>query len=397
MERQSLNSDEIDLLAIAKLLWAKRYTLVASTLGFLIAGILFAQAQTTVYKGKVVVNSLTEAELVGFNAWNQGIVWATSIDPWASIDSLGIPTKNTALSSSKVTTKRLADNFRTYFQRGDALDSALRQHSREIKNFEGNAIQLAALITSLRRNFVLEENDLGEVTITITTSDKSESLQILSTTLAKISQAVKRDSLKSIYSILAATELSRKFELKRLSVEIEAYRRLYEFKKTQSLTLLREQASVARALGLENPLVSGEANRTSAGFINLEQNRLDPFESSYFLQGYNAIEKQIANFENRADDNLALMTANAENLILAKERLTNNDISKVLRPLIDATSFRDSEFRIVKINVDNLDFISQMNKARLAGMVSAIGFLLSIATVLVRYPLQKRDAETGAA
>ena len=172
---------------------------------------------------------------------------------------------------------------------------------------------------------------------------------------------------------------------------------MYEFKKTQSLTLLREQASVARALGLENPLVRGEANRTSTGFVNLEQNRLDPFESSYFLQGYNAIEKQIANFENRADDNLALMIANAENLILAKERLVNNDISKVLRPLIDATSFRDSEFNIVKINLDNLDFISQTNKARLAGMVSAIGFLLSIATVLVRDALQKRDAETGAA
>ena len=310
MERISSKSDDIDLLTIALVLWAKRNTVIASTLGFVVAGILFAHAQTTIYQGKIVINPLTDAELAGFNEWNQGISGATSFD------RLGVLTSNTSLHSSKVDSESLLKKFRAYFQRGEALNSALREHSKEIKNFKGDALELATLMAELRRNFMLEESEFGEVSITITSSDKSESLQILSTVVKSISQAVKQDSLQTINSILAAKELSRQLAIKKLSVDLEAYKRLYEFRKNRSLTLLREQASVTRTLGLENPVVSGDRNRTSTGVVNFERNKLDPFESSYFLQGYNAIEKQIANVKIRDEDDINLMTDNAEDLIL---------------------------------------------------------------------------------
>ena len=277
------------------------------------------------------------------------------------------------------------------------MDSALRQHSREIKKFEGNAMQLAALMTNLRRNFLLEEDTSGGVKITITTYDKSESLQILSTTVEKISQAVKQDSLKTINSILAAKELSRQLELQRLSADVKAYTRLYEFRKNRNLTLLREQASIARLLGLENPLVNGGPNQILTGVVNFERNKLDPFESSYFLQGYNAIEKQIANVEIRDEDDFNLLTENAENTILARERLVEYSIAENLRSLIDETPFNDPDFIIVQVEPTNLEFIPQTNKKQLVGIVSAIGFLLSIFTVLVGHALQQPDVETGAA
>ena len=391
MERISSKSDDIDLLTIALVLWAKRNTLIASTLGFVVAGILFAYAQTTIYQGKIVINPLTDAELAGFNEWNQGISGATSFD------RLGVLTSNTSLHSSKVDSESLLKKFRAYFQRGEALNSALREHSKEIKNFKGDALELAASMARLRRNFVLEEDEFGEIIITITTSDKVESLQILSTVVESISQAVKQDSLQTINSILAAKELSRQLEIERLSVDIEAYKSLYNFRKNRSLTLLREQASIARTLGLESPVLSGDRNQTSTGVVNFERNELDPFESSYFLQGYNAIEKQIANVEMRDQDDINLMTDNAEDLILAQERLERYSIAETLRPLIDDTPFHDPDFMIVQTNLNNLDFISQTNKALLAGMVAAVGFLLSIVTVLVGHAIQQRDVETGAA
>ena len=277
------------------------------------------------------------------------------------------------------------------------MNSALREHSKEIKNFKGDALELAASMARLRRNFVLEEDEFGEIIITITTSDKFESLQILSTVVESISQAVKQDSLQTINSILAAKELSRQLEIERLSVDIEVNRSLYEFRKNRSLTLLREQASVARTLGLENPVVSGDRNRTSTGVVNFERNKLDPFESSYFLQGYNAIEKQIANVEIRDEDDVNLMTDNAEELVLAQERLARYNIVESLRPLIEDTPFHDPDFIIVQVDLTNLDFISQTNKVQLVGVVSAVGFLLSIISVLVGHALKQRDVETGAA
>ena len=85
------------------------------------------------------------------------------------------------------------------------------------------------------------------------TTDRSESIQILSTVIGAISQVVKEDALRSIDSILATMSLARQMEIEKLSVELEAHKRLYELRKDHSLTLLREQASVARALNLEHP------------------------------------------------------------------------------------------------------------------------------------------------
>ena len=80
MNSTTLKSNEIDLLAIALALWAKRYILIVSTLSFVVAGILYARAQPIVYHGKVVINPLNEAELIGFNKWNQGISKAVLLD-----------------------------------------------------------------------------------------------------------------------------------------------------------------------------------------------------------------------------------------------------------------------------------------------------------------------------
>ena len=84
----------------------------------------------------------------------------------------------------------------------------------------------------------------------------------------------------------------------------------------------------------------------------------------------------------RDDDNIHLMT-DATDLILAQKRLEHYSIADILRPLIDDTPFHDPDFMIIQTNLNNLNFTSQTNKALLAGLVSTIGFLISIVTVLI--------------
>ena len=404
MDRISSKTNEMDLLTITLTLWGKRTVLAAATLGFVAAGILLAYARTSVYEGKIVINPLTEAELTGFHKWNQGVSRVASFD-WrgtstldASFNSFLFPSEPTAsLKSAIATPESLGKKFRIYFQRGEALNSALRQHSKEIENFKGDELEIAALLTKLRRNFVLEEDKSGEVSITITTTDKARSIQILSTVVEVISQAVKQDILKSINSILDAKELSRKLEIERLSVEFEAHKRLYEFKKNQSLTLLREQASVARILNLENPLVNGDPKQPSTGVFNFAKNELDLFESSYFLQGYDAIEKQIANVETRDDGDIVLMAGNGDDLILIRERLARYNTSEILRPLIKDSPYHDPDFIIINVDLNNLDFISKTNKTLSVSIVSAVGFLLSVVAILVTHALKQGDTQKGVA
>ena len=277
------------------------------------------------------------------------------------------------------------------------MNSALRLHSKEIKNFKGDALELATSMASLRGKFMLETDESGEVSITMATTDRSESIQILSTVIGAISQVVKEDALRSIDSILATMSLARQMEIEKLSVELEAHKRLYELRKDHSLTLLREQASVARALNLEHPAGNNVLNQTSTGYGTLGNNLLSPFESAYFLQGYSAIEKQIANVEMREDEDMILLNGQVEDLMLTHERLVRYDMDKILRLLISATPFHDPDFVIIQADLNGVGFVSQTNKAKLTGIISFVGFMLSVITVLVNYGLRQRDVEAGAA
>ena len=104
MERTSSKIDEIDLLNVAKTLWEKRKIIIASTLGFIVSGTMFAFSQTMVYEGNIVVHPLTDAELVGFNKLNQVMSVTHSKDP--------------VLSTSMVTSRRLMNSFRNHSERG---------------------------------------------------------------------------------------------------------------------------------------------------------------------------------------------------------------------------------------------------------------------------------------
>ena len=170
MDRISSKINEMDLLTITLTLWGKRTVLAAATLAFVAAGILLAYARTPVYEGKIVINPLTEAELTGFDKWNQGVSRVASFD-WrgtstldASFNSFLVPSEPMAsLKSAIATPESLGKKFRIYFQRGEALNSALRQHSKEIENFKGDELEIASLLAKLRRNFVLEEDKSGEL------------------------------------------------------------------------------------------------------------------------------------------------------------------------------------------------------------------------------------------
>ena len=157
------------------------------------------------------------------------------------------------------------------------------------------------MLSAMTNDYVLEvdaksslDTKPDKIRIIFKTSDTVESFKVLSTALELISNTSKDEILSSIQSKLEATRLSRKLELDRVAAEFEGYLRLYEARKQRSLTLLREQADLARELGIETPArkVLGE---------EVAELGLDFFESNYFLQGYRAIEKQISNIEQREE------------------------------------------------------------------------------------------------
>ncbi len=281
------------------------------------------------------------------------------------------------------------------------MNTALSEHSKAVTDFGGDSEQRRSLLNGLRSNFELENLKLeiledGTAKITFETTDMAESVKVLSTTMALISDSVKSEMLRSFHSKLKAAELSRQIDLERISIEIETFRRLYEARKNRSLTIMSEQAAIARQLGIEYP-INALPDASPPGFIDFQKSDLDPFESRYFLQGYRAIEKQIANLQQRAEGDYGLMIDEVDPLILEQARLQAYSFSAVLTPLLEEMPLNDADFKIVRADIDGIDFAPRHKKLLLIAIVGIAGLLLAMIYILLRHAIETRKSEVTPA
>ena len=391
-DQSSSSSDEIDLLDLLLVLWKRRIILGLSTLAFSCLGVLLALAHTPTYKGQVQVHQLNDVEMAGFDAWNQGVKIATRSALPDNMETLIWPSDiNSGLSS--ITSKSLADTFNASYQRGDALVAALRKHSTAVQNFNGDEEELDLMLSEMANDFALNEDSKSrKVSIVFTTSDKAESSKTLSSTLDMISSNSKADILRSIQSKLEAAKLSRKLELDRITTEFEGYSQIYEARKKRSLTLLREQANVARELGIENPAYSMSGSSRQARIYETPEVGLDTFESHYFMQGYRAIEKQIANIEQRKDNQNSTLVAGIDQLLLNRTLVEKNNVLEMMTPLMAQLPLQNQDFSLVQVDLGKTKFESDGNRRLIAIFVTLIGLLITVVLILANAAIKKRSA-----
>ena len=393
VDQSSSSRDEIDLLELLLILWKRRLMLGLSALAFFSLGVLLAMAHTPTYKGQVQVHQLNEIEMAGFDTWNQGIRIATRSTRPMSMETLDWPS-DTNIDLSSITSTSLADTFNESYQRGDALVAALRKHSTAVQNFNGDEEELDLMLSGRANNCALnEDSKSGKVSIVFTTSDKVESTKILSSTLDMISSNSKADILRSIQSKLEAARLSREFELDRITTEFEGYSQIYEARKKRSLTLLREQANIAHELGIENPTYSMSDSSRQAQIYGIPEVGLDTFESHYFLQGYRAIEKQIANIEQRNDNQNSTLFANIDQLVLNRTLIEKNNDLEMMAPLIIKLPLHDQDFSLVRVDLSKTKFESDGSRRLIAIFVTLIGLLITVVLILANAAIKRRSAD----
>ena len=160
---------------------------------------------------------------------------------------------------------------------------------------------------------------------------------------------------------------------------------------------MREQASVARQLGIDTPF-SLKGTDSSLNIPNgLGRQKLAPFESNYFLQGYLAIEEQIANIQQRVAGDDGAMMNDVDPLILERARLQNYNAADVLTPYVDQIPLNEPEFRIVRADLAGTRYERQTSKLLLVVLFTSVGVLLTIIFLLAQLAIQQRDSDEKAA
>ena len=375
------------------ILWKRRIILGVSGLVFFSLGVLLALVHTPTYKGQVQVHQLNENEMAGFDAWNQGVRMSTRSALPMTMETLVWPS-DTNIDLSSITSKSLADTFNASYQRGDALVAALRKHSTAVQNFNGDEEELDLMLSEMANDFALNEDSKSrKVSIVFTTSDKAESSKILSSTLGMISSNSKADLLRSIQSKLEAARLFRELELGRIATEFEGYSQIYEARKKRSLTLLREQANIARELDIENPKYSMQNSSGQTQIYEIPKVPLGTFESHYFLQGYSAIEKQIANIEKRNDNQNSTLFADVDQLVLNRTLLEKNNVLEMMTPLMAKLPLHNQDFSLVRVDLGKTKFESDGSRRLIAIFVTLVGLLITVVLILANAAIKRRKAD----
>ena len=157
--------------------------------------------------------------------------------------------------------------------------------------------------------------------------------------------------------------------------------------------MLREQANIARELDIENPKYSMQNSSGQTQIYEIPKVPLGTFESHYFLQGYSAIEKQIANIEKRNDNQNSTLFADVDQLVLNRTLLEKNNFLEMMTPLMAKLPLHNQDFSLVRVDLGKTKFESDGSRRLIAIFVTLVGLLITVVLILANAAIKRRKAE----
>ena len=162
-------------------------------------------------------------------------------------------------------------------------------------------------------------------------------------------------------------------------------------RKERSLTLLREQADIARELAIETPSYAISPASRQAQSLETPPSHLDSFESQYFLQGYRAIEKQISNIEQREDSQNFPLVAEIDWLVLNRTLVEKRNILEMMTPLMQKLPLHDQDFTLVRVDLGKTKFESDSSSRLIAIFVALAGVLITAFLIIFGHAVKGRS------
>ena len=157
--------------------------------------------------------------------------------------------------------------------------------------------------------------------------------------------------------------------------------------------MLREQAIIARELGIETPASSMPDSSRQAQIYKIPEVGLNTFESHYFLQGYRAIEKQIANIEQRNDNQNSALVAEIDQLVLNRTLVEKNNVLGMMTPIMAKLPLHNKDFSLVRVDLGKTKFESDGTRRLIAIFVTLVGLLITVVLILANAAIKRRRAD----
>ena len=255
-------------------------------------------------------------------------------------------------------------------------------------DFNKAIIELAAAI-SLLPPINVDGTAKGESrrhwTIEFEFNDKEKWLNALADVKAKANQNVRKLIRDNFTTTLAAAGKNKAFEIEDISTIIDNALSDYDRKADDRVAFLREQAAIARKLGVKNNTIE---TQSFGGKNSVVTNVIT--EMPLYLRGYEAIEKEIELIEAR--DNKEAFVDGFLELEQKKRQLEQDKTLERAEALFaDTPVMRGDDFSAVVMTVAATEFESKSKRMLMLAMAVVLGGLVGTVYVLIGNAMRKRN------
>lgn len=366
--------DEIDLGEIIETIWSGRWLVVAITSLAVLAGGLFAFLAPQTLSGRFEVRPITAAQASQYDTLN-------------------------ALEFFDVTRGRLRDLFIEDFSTRETLVAALLQFgSVKQKAAETDLEYENRLIAQAYEFRLLPPTDPTDTrnrdqrpnwVIEFKSSEDRDTVRlILRQALLESQQNVRETLTEQFSQLVAVSRRAQTFRLEDLSLELGNALEDYDKKVRNRVAFLREQADIARALGIAKNTIEAQVFQAGSSVVtNVVE--AQPF----YLRGYEAIEKEILLIQGREQKEAFI----AELIELEQKARAVEQSQRIDRAVIafEETPIARGNFTAVLYDVGSIQFKSNIRPALILAISLVGGFFMAIVLVLIRSSLIKRRARTA--
>ena len=392
---QDAASDEIDLIELIENIWDGKWLITAITAVFAIlsVGVVFQIPPS--FEGSLRITALSSQEMAPYQALNNTPDISEPI--YAGEVLIG--------QKGVVSREDFFAAFEEEVLQKLIFGAAHASLDPTFANFDGSREVLTRNLAGIGQNYEFARTSESTASteqrvisgeLTFRTSDRELAIDILELALTAANENIRLANLEAISELKHSIETSLQFESDEVTREIENALATYEVRTATYLALLKEQAAIARQLGIADYQLGAA---TQVGIDISIENDTSETPSSYttlYLRGYKALEQEIAliNARGKGADAYPFIPSYAQ-LFARKQTLeTDRRLERIDKGLALSPLISPKKFKAINYDLDTLIFKTSTNKGLIVILATLMGGVIAVIFVLLRHTLVQRNQNT---
>ena len=374
MKKKTYN-DEIDISDVILSLWDNQIKIIGITTAFLILGFLYFNSLAKNFTATTNIKPVSTFEADKYKLYNSFVGEDIDVDGEdIDVDGEGVVNINQEtlfdLFIQKIKTTEIIEDGIIKFKLVNKDNFKTEIDYQE--KIQQTAILIADQIKPPSVDEKNENNKKPYWTLNFKTRDKENWKNFLKYLENKANEEIRQSLINTINKEIEIFNVSSKFELEDIEQKIANELNDYKISITNRLAFLKEQAEIARTLNIKKNTLEAENFQTDNTVVtNIKS------ENSYYLKGYEMIEKEINLINSR--ENEKLFISNLIELEKSKRDILQNKKIERLKFLFSGTPvvYKDI-FVAAKIDFLTTVYIQEKSLKKILSISFMIGLIVSL-------------------